>query len=357
MIHFTDHGGRKLRHVYVRLIFWGAVWEGNPGPSPSAKEIHQAVHRIMQSDYMRPLFQYGVDTGINAPPVIVSTTTPPNAFTNPDVEEFVLSLLAANVIPGPDQQEDSLYMVIMPPGTVDQDMNGFVSGQHSYTTYHAQNASLQMSAKDNLFYGWVLGYPTLDDVTRLFSHELVEACTDPVSDTGVVGDPGSCSSAFSLCEIADVCEGTSGPINGVNVQGYWSEIDGQCILPEMVILPSWSTVIPWIEIHQNDPSWLVTLWQAIHGGDPSLEFHELVTLSVIVALANTLGPSNISAELRKLVLPALELQIRRAEDADPRPVLQQPLNETMLHDFAQHINRMAGVLLASGRLLPERNSP
>jgi hypothetical protein len=342
MIHFTDLGGRKLTQVHVQLIFWGDTWKTNPGPTPpSAKAIDQAVLHILESDYLLPLFQYGVSRGTKAPPVIVSSTTPPNPFQWGDVDTFLRGLLAANLVPGPDQNVDTLYVVIMPDGTANSDP--FVWGQHGSSIYPL----IPKPPMDNLFYAWVTGYPTLDDVTRVFSHELAEACTDPIGATGVVGDPGSCTSVFGVCEIADPCEATSGMINGVTVQAYWSQLDGKCILPQTAIPPLWSSILHWVETHAYDPDWLISLWQAIHGGDPSPELHDLVTLSVLVALANTLGPGDLPAQLRDLLLPALQRQIRRAQEVRQSPALQQPLSEAMVTDFQQQIDHLASELLTS----------
>ena len=343
MIHFTDLGGRKLTQVHVQLIFWGDTWKTNPGPTPpSAKSIDQAVFHIMESDYLLPLFQYGVSRGSKALPVIVTSCNPPNPFQWGDVDTFLRSLLAANLIPGPDQNADTLYVVIMPGGSVYKDDPG-VGGQHGSSIYPV----MPKPPMDNLFYAWILGYPTLDEVTRVFSHELAEACTDPIGATGVVGDPGSCTSAFRLCEIADPCEGTSGMINGVTVQSYWSQLDGKCILPQTIIPPLWSSVIHWVETHAYDSDWLISLWQAIHGGDPSPELHDLVTLSGLVAMANTLGPGDLPAQLRDLLLPALQQQIRRAQEVGQRRALHQPLSEAMVTDFQHQIDHLASELLTS----------
>ena len=54
---------------------------------------------------------------------------------------------------------------------------------------------------------------TLEGITRIFSHELVEAVTDPEGNDIV----GYCRNMFSsgMCEIADVCQGQYGNLGGV----------------------------------------------------------------------------------------------------------------------------------------------
>ena len=63
-------------------------------------------------------------------------------------------------------------------------------------------------------------------ISSIFSHELVEALTDPEGD-GIQVNPRN-GSAWN--EVADVCFST-GILNGVTVQSYWSQQDRACIIP------------------------------------------------------------------------------------------------------------------------------
>ena len=64
-------------------------------------------------------------------------------------------------------------------------------------------------------------------MTWVFSHELVESVTDPEGSaiTGTGCNQGG------WCEIGDVCTANTAVINGVTVQRYWSQVDGQCVVP------------------------------------------------------------------------------------------------------------------------------
>jgi hypothetical protein len=66
----------------------------------------------------------------------------------------------------------------------------------------------------------------------LVSHELVEVATDPQGG-GFLGANGTCDES-GWCEIADVCESTWSTVDGVTVQGYWSNQDNECIAPSSV---------------------------------------------------------------------------------------------------------------------------
>jgi hypothetical protein len=83
----------------------------------------------------------------------------------------------------------------------------------------------------------VLNDGILDTVTRRLSHEVVEACTDPEDDGWTIDGRSPPDD-----EIADVCQNTFGPVNGVMVQGYCSQRDRACVIPTA----SWSS---WSQIH------------------------------------------------------------------------------------------------------------
>ena len=55
----------------------------------------------------------------------------------------------------------------------------------------------------------------------------VEVVTDP-EGSGITGSP---CSASGWCEIGDVCETSTGIVNGIAVQAYWSEQAKACVVP------------------------------------------------------------------------------------------------------------------------------
>ncbi len=223
----VDGGGQVLTSASVQLIFWGSDWV--TATSPSSGDVTTAVTKILSSTYMSSLSQYrGVGSGVllggftSATPVGGSPADPPNPFSNVDVSGLISDLIDAGLVAGPDTSQ-ILYMVIMPPGV------GFINsndiGEHSVA---------QLSGV-NMHFGWVTNDGTLEHVTTVFSHELVEACTDPEGDAIQLNAPGFCSpNPTSWCEIADVCT-SNGVLNGapdVRVQSYWSANDGKCIAPD-----------------------------------------------------------------------------------------------------------------------------
>ena len=82
------------------------------------------------------------------------------------------------------------------------------------------------------YYLWAGNNGTLDYITTVLSHELVELATDPNGSDGVrqIGCAGP------SCQIGDplaVCQGWCDYARGVKAQAYWSTLDGNGALPKL----------------------------------------------------------------------------------------------------------------------------
>jgi hypothetical protein len=224
---FTDHGGAVLPAVGVQLVLWGAAWPGASNPSPD--DVSAAVGAILSGSYMGALDQYrGIGSGtVAGPTVVVADSDPPDQFTNAAVMNLIRVLLEQHRVPEPDTGQ-LLYCVVMPPGIAASDPN--VIGEHSlfyYTDIDILNFDIDIAQK--AYFAWVLNDGTLDGITTILSHELVEAVTDPEGNA-ILGDAATCYGG-GWCEIGDVCQGDTGQSNGVTVQKYWSQRDGACVIP------------------------------------------------------------------------------------------------------------------------------
>jgi hypothetical protein len=224
---FVDNGGLVLKDANLWLIFWGTAWATYP--SPTASEITQAVQAMTGSDYFSGLGQY---RGIRGPTfggaIQVTDSDPPNPFSNAAITTMLYEQLEKGVLPEPDDQPSILYCVILPPN-VNAEEPGVV-GEHSFFVYYDLTIFALPPDFDiaRAHYAWVMNDGTLDSITTVLSHELVESCTDPNGD-GIQGVPGTCSQG-GWCEIGDVCA-WSEVRDGVRVQAYWSEADQVCIVP------------------------------------------------------------------------------------------------------------------------------
>jgi len=215
-VNSVDGGGLVLTHVSVYLVYWGSAWAQNP--TPSADDITKSVASIMAGPYMSALAQYrNVGSGTLCGKILVTTSDPQMTFSSDDVSNLLKDLINMQTVPGPNDVDQLLYCVIMPVGVSSDQSN--VIGEH-------------FSPGEDILCAWVMNDGTLDSVTTIFSHELVEACTNPHGDGYQFDAPGQCSaSPINWCEIGDVCEGIRDTVNGVVVQEYWSASDSACIAP------------------------------------------------------------------------------------------------------------------------------
>lgn len=226
---FIDHGGRIIQTPRVVLIFWGAAWLSVPSPIPSAGEISDAVGIITTGQYTNSLRQYrGISKGSLLQTVYVTAAVgqapadPPNPFTDSDVGRVINELCTAGRVPSP-ANDDQLFFCVITPRNVSNTNANFI-GEHTFSTIAGVRAH----------WAWVTNDGTLAGVTSIFSHELVEACTDPEGD----GWTGNVCNQGGWCEIGDVCSGDITVVDGVSVQRYWSNFDGRCVVPTDAVVKS-----------------------------------------------------------------------------------------------------------------------
>ncbi len=217
---FTDNGGAVIEIARVQLIYWGSAWTATPAPTPTSAQVTAGVQAMLRGPYMTGLAQYRqIGRGhLLGTPVVVTSSNPPNPFSDSDVGNFINGLIGAGTIPGLDATNQNLYFVIMPKG-VNSKSSGVI-GEHTYFT----------SGGSRFHFGWITNNGTLNYITNVLSHELVESATDP-EGSAILGVAGTCSGG-GWCEIGDVCEGTSSNLHGVTVQSFWSNNDAKCIVPD-----------------------------------------------------------------------------------------------------------------------------
>lgn len=220
---FSDHNGPILDHAQLHLVFWGTGWARDE--TPSVDDVTVAVQAILASTFTSALTQY---RGIAAATVhgtsLATDSDPPNLFSDNQVTGFLKGMMQAGRLPEPDDASQLVYCVFMPRGVSHGDQS--VIGEHSYFWYWDLEPPFDFDV-GKAYYAWVTNDGTLDSVTTVFSHELVEVVTDP-EGSGITGSP---CSAPGWCEIGDVCETSTGVVNGIAVQAYWSEEAKACVVP------------------------------------------------------------------------------------------------------------------------------
>jgi hypothetical protein len=230
----TDGGGRVLTDVEVILVFWGSFWTATPAPSPSSDEYKQAIIGILTGPYMGGLRQYrGAAQGTLIFTDLNDNTSPADQYTDDDVKAMLKDRLDNTSMPPPTSGHNRFYAVIVPPGINNKltTTQNFV-GQHQSFTYKGVTG----------YYAWVDNTGSLTGhncATKVFSHELIEACTNPDVDTLnnsiLVNGTNPDGSTVTNDEIGDTCNNqfATVDVNGVScsVQAYWSKADNACILP------------------------------------------------------------------------------------------------------------------------------
>ena len=220
----SDGGGKKLRNVKVNFIFWGDAWTNNPAPSPDLNTVTNDCASILGTSYLFRLAQYGCNSAFLGG---VFTTprgdNPPTNYSMSDVNDRIISAIRAESLDEPDEEPtNELHVVFMPPGSNPPPNLG---GEHTYAEFWDYDFPTDFDLGDRAHTAFVM-FTSRASISSIFSHELVEALSDPEGDAIQV-DPRNSS---SWNEIADICFST-GTINGVTVQSYWSQQDKACVIP------------------------------------------------------------------------------------------------------------------------------
>lgn len=214
---FLDHHGAVLRAVQLQLVYWGSAWTATGERSPSPEQITTAMRTVLAGPYLSGLAQYrGIGGGVVRGSTVITASDPPDGFTYEDVVSFLDGQLDVGSVPGPDRDNQTLYVVVMPTGIYSGDIG--LAGEHNYYTRHHQR----------IHFAWNADSGTLARATRIMSHEVVESATDP-EGSAILGVSGTCSSG-GWCEIADICP-VAGVLDGIVVEAYWSNLAGACVIP------------------------------------------------------------------------------------------------------------------------------
>ena len=234
----VDGGGRRMYAAKVQLVFWGDEWLSTPPPSPSIEEVLADIEGIVASPYLDAVRQYGVvpfqGTFASLGDVYIEHRSVPNyEFTTVDVNYEAWLLMTSGPI---DDSSTTIVCLIMPPGATPNESR---SGEH--------DRSLQPNLR------WVptiwIKFSSREQMSRTFSHELVETITDPEGD-GIQVEP---TGYFDWHEVGDVCKGLVGQLGGVNVQSYWSAKDNACVIPTLVAVEAWQIMCVHKRGDRNSP--------------------------------------------------------------------------------------------------------
>ncbi len=183
------------------------------------------MQQILAGSYLSSMPQYGFQhLNLRGVTTVTNMDPAPGFDCSTQVGNMLWALIEQGQFPEPDESGGRiLYMVFMPTNTPPA---GNDAGAHC--------APWDFDFPGDVDYAWVgwVGYSSLAAITTTFSHELVEAISDPEPP-----DPLS-SGAWQMdrplncgAEIADACWHITDVVNGNTVQAYFSNTQKACVIP------------------------------------------------------------------------------------------------------------------------------
>jgi Ca2+-binding RTX toxin-like protein len=240
-------GGSTISSPSVYLIFWGSYWETVTG-SAQQGEIITAAQSLCNSAYFTGQQQYGTNGIVNYGGFDNHVSDPTNGFSQQNITDVIHNDIDNGMVPDSENTGDSIYVVLTPPG-ITSGQGSSVGGYNSFTYQIEPQFGFPPFTVDNQVYCWVGGGSdpntfTLDTYTKILSHELSEAITDPqsfrpffpfIGFNGYRVNPGAIfpNPPPNSNQIADYeAQNYSYRLGGVQVQSYWSDQDQNFIVPD-----------------------------------------------------------------------------------------------------------------------------
>jgi RTX calcium-binding nonapeptide repeat (4 copies) len=226
-----DGGGEKLGvngPVPVYLIFWGSYWNTSAG-SLLADNTQFVVNEILsQSALLDGLHEYGINYRAYIPTSrgAAFDYTDPSGTTLSDsqVQNEVQYAIDHLGLPEPDDtSSEPIYLVISAPGIGVPGANGYHSVYTNYDPFFPIDG-------DETVYGWIGNINgSLDHLTKVISHEVIEAMTDPQPGNGItVSVPPAAESVFQGDN--EICDNEAAAYSyrlfGSAIQSFWSQANG-----------------------------------------------------------------------------------------------------------------------------------
>lgn len=204
--------GPHLAKVWIYFIFWGSYWQPQNNPNQTPASIMTYNQSIVASPYLNEMSNYGFQRAY-----IGGNTTDPVDPTNGSWDPYaeVESLLQSpgRLPPPPDSTWQTLYVVELPPGT-----SGAVANHYQVSIPAGSTATMPL--------GTTARYTAAAALFNAggFSHELVEAISDPIPGISLNQHLNwtSPDPAITDNEIADAGDLLVGAEpNGASVSVYW----------------------------------------------------------------------------------------------------------------------------------------
>jgi hypothetical protein len=225
-----------IANAQIHVVYWG--WNANPALAFLSEVIDDCLKRLPNSDYYKPLGQYGA----NPPHLVGSSIQPwdgPSPLDSTDIEKRLSQWFDDSVLPDPKAGDKNLLFVVFgPPGvilTLDGDASNAPPPKGFRGFHYWFNLELLPIPHTPAVYAAIPWSPFLSklpsnaatpaEITTfsataidLFSppliHEVVEAVTDPLTN----GE-----------EIGDLCYTSVIRVGSWLVEKYFSDADARCV--------------------------------------------------------------------------------------------------------------------------------
>ena len=262
--------GSKIEVPDLQVVFWGPYWPGSG--QRTVDDLMQAVSSMVTGPYLEGMRQYGYTGPVNVRQPIINTGNPNISLTAPGLNvNQVPSMLQAvfnlvdnlrqnNSMGDVTSNHDLVVLVFLDPSIPFPQVFG-PTGVSQSTVYgeHAEYQATRFLAPAIRFaYGWICTQPAnglsaFDQATWTFSHELVEAISNPFPNSGWVQTvPPSPSGAG---EIGDICNNVACVVDSIVVQPYWGVQQSNCILPTEARHLSLDQTLTKHEAHDSATQW------------------------------------------------------------------------------------------------------
>jgi hypothetical protein len=223
------HNGPLLTNVQVFTIFWGAAWQQSP-QSGLVVQLNQFFDFILTSSLIDLLGEYSVPGkaighGSRIGTATITSSEPGNLVaggrevTDGQIQTALQTWITANTIP--QATANTLYFVFLPPG-----VTSVLGGDRScqvFCGYHSHvGTSLFYAVEPFITCAGCTFGQTLDSLTKVSSHELCEAITDPALNAWFDNTTGN--------EIGDICNQSVQKLGPYTVQLEWSNANNACLL-------------------------------------------------------------------------------------------------------------------------------
>lgn len=226
--HLTYHGGPLLTNVQVVLVFWGAAWT-LAAQIPLIQQLNQFFDFILTSTYIDLLAEYSVPGqaighGNRIGTFTIADSEPGGGtgiVTDDQIQQSLKNWIANGTISA--TINNILYFVYLPPNVVSVMDDGSQSCQ-VFCGYHNQiNNTIFYAVEPFVTCGGCTFGEMIDTFTKISSHELCEAITDPCLNAWFDDTPPN-------NEIGDICNSTVQKFGGFTIQAEWSNAANACLL-------------------------------------------------------------------------------------------------------------------------------